>query len=115
MGSIATPLEQKNPLTAENISDLRQLLKEHNDGSKLLLPGDVGYEDSIKRWSAAAVRRAVSPNLPSSQPYQALPARVPLCLSFPYVGFLGSDLSQLSSLRHLFRKVLRQSLSSYLG
>ena len=64
MGSTDSSTGQKNPLTAEHISELRQLLKEHNDASSLLVPGDEGYEKSIERWSSAAIKRAVSKNSP---------------------------------------------------
>jgi hypothetical protein len=30
------------------------------DGGQVLVPGDIGYDDAIKRWSATAIKQAVS-------------------------------------------------------
>ena len=60
MGSEDLASRQKESLTPEHIQGLRELLKENHDDSKLLVPGDDGYEASIHRWSAAAVKKAVS-------------------------------------------------------
>ena len=56
----------RQPVTAQHISDLRDLLQKTDDGSMLLVPGDEGYEDSLRRWSRAAEKRAVSSYLPIS-------------------------------------------------
>ena len=50
----------RNPVTERHISSLRELLKQSDDGSLLLVPGDDGYEESLRRWSRAAEKRAVS-------------------------------------------------------
>ncbi len=50
----------RKPITEQHISELRQLLQNIDDGSILLAPGDDGYEESLKRWSRAAEKRAVS-------------------------------------------------------
>lgn len=57
---------EKKFLTPDHIKAIRELLQKHNDESKLLVPGDEGYEDSIKRWSSAAIKQAVSTYLPTS-------------------------------------------------
>jgi hypothetical protein len=50
----------RKPLTEKHVSDLRQLFKDTDDGSILLVPGDEGYEASLRRWSRAAEKKAVS-------------------------------------------------------
>jgi hypothetical protein len=50
----------RKPVIEQHISDLRELVDDANDGSILLVPGDEGYEDSLRRWSRAAEKRAVS-------------------------------------------------------
>jgi hypothetical protein len=49
----------RKPLTQQNIADLREILKETDDGSILLVPGDDGYDNTIRRWSRAVEKRAV--------------------------------------------------------
>ena len=56
----------RKPVTEQHVSDLRKALKEIIEGSILLVPGDDGYEESLKRWSRAAEKRAVS-TIPISQ------------------------------------------------
>ncbi|ERF76220.1 hypothetical protein EPUS_04297 [Endocarpon pusillum Z07020] len=48
----------RKPVTEQHVSDLRKALKELDEGSILLVPGDDGYEDSLRRWSRAAEKRA---------------------------------------------------------
>jgi hypothetical protein len=50
----------RKPVTEQHISDLRGIVADADDGSVLLVPGDEGYEDSLRRWSRAAEKRAVS-------------------------------------------------------
>lgn len=50
----------RKALTEQHISDLREILQTTDDGSVLLVPGDEGFEESLKRWSRAAEKRAVS-------------------------------------------------------
>jgi hypothetical protein len=50
----------RKPVIEQHIPNLRRLVEDANDGSILLVPGDDGYEDSLRRWSRAAEKRAVS-------------------------------------------------------
>jgi hypothetical protein len=50
----------RKPVTEEHIAALREIVQKADDGSKMLVPGDEGYEDSLRRWSRAAEKRAVS-------------------------------------------------------
>jgi hypothetical protein len=50
----------RKPITQQHIPDLHDILKKTDDGSIMLVPGDDGYEESLRRWSRAAEKRAVS-------------------------------------------------------
>ena len=51
---------QRQSVHEEHIADFRELLRKTDDGSVLLVPGDEDYENSLRRWSAAAEQPAVS-------------------------------------------------------
>jgi hypothetical protein len=57
----------RKPVTEQHIADLRDLLTNTHDGSILLVPGDDAYEESLRRWSRAAEKRAVG-FTPTSSP-----------------------------------------------
>lgn len=62
----------RKPVTEQHISYLRELVNKSDDGSVLLVPGDDGYEESLRRWSRAAEKRAVSATLLSARCTQIL-------------------------------------------
>lgn len=49
----------KTPVTEELVDSLKSKI----DNSEVLTPGAPHYEDAIKRWSDAAVKRAVRPQI----------------------------------------------------
>ncbi len=67
MGSIQSDSPPaRSPLQEKHISDLRHLIHEAEAEAQLLVPGDEGFSQTLKRWSAAAEKPAGATLVPIS-------------------------------------------------
>lgn len=67
MGSIQTDEPRSRfPLQDKHISDLRHLIHEAEPAAQVLVPGDEGFAQTIKRWSAASEKPAGATVVPTS-------------------------------------------------